>query len=111
MKPCDAEGIAREYLTGKRLEHSLSVARLAVSMGVALGLPAEDEDALYIAGVLHDIAKGLDGERQCELAERWHSENGLAPPSHNIALWHAPAAAWLIRRTRALRFCSAARWA
>jgi len=93
MTPDDAERAAREYLSGKRLEHSLSVASLAAGLGAALG---EDEEALFVAGALHDIAKQLSPEEQRDLAERWHIEEGGAPLSRNPALWHAPAAAWII---------------
>jgi HD superfamily phosphohydrolase YqeK len=119
----EAERRAGEYLAGKRLEHSFSVARLASRMGEVLAFPECDVEALYIAGALHDIAKQFDDEKQYDLAGRWyaaadtlsvsqsHSESVSSPVAcgsmlqsgttslmvQNSALWHAPAAAWIIR--------------
>ncbi len=89
----EAEVIARQYLEGKRLEHSLSVARLASEFGKSFNL---DADALYIAGALHDIAKPMDQERQRALALAWHNAHFESGWSETPALWHAPAAAWVL---------------
>jgi predicted HD superfamily hydrolase involved in NAD metabolism len=88
----EAEEIAASYLGAERLEHSLSVARLAEIMGISFGL---DGDALYIAGALHDIAKRMKHGQQRELALAWHDLHPGHPWSETQALWHAPAAAWL----------------
>ncbi|HPH03488.1 MAG TPA: bis(5'-nucleosyl)-tetraphosphatase (symmetrical) YqeK, partial [Spirochaetota bacterium] len=72
---------------------SLSVASLADSMGDSFGL---DRDALYIAGALHDIAKPMDPERQRTLALAWHDAHPESCWSETQALWHAPAAAWIL---------------
>ncbi|MDR2733542.1 MAG: bis(5'-nucleosyl)-tetraphosphatase (symmetrical) YqeK [Spirochaetota bacterium] len=93
MTRADAEQRAKEYLAGARLLHSLSVAKLAARFGAALG---EDEDALYIAGALHDIAKQKPLSEQRALAERWCAEEGLPLPN-NSAIYHAPASAWIVR--------------
>ena len=104
----EAERKAGEYLTGKRLAHSLSTARLAAKIAEALALPAHDIEALYIAGALHDIAKEFDDEKQYSLARRWHddesgasvqdaSPHATAQVSANSAIWHAPAAAAIIQ--------------
>ncbi|HOG65730.1 MAG TPA: bis(5'-nucleosyl)-tetraphosphatase (symmetrical) YqeK [Spirochaetota bacterium] len=89
----EADAIARSHLEGFRLEHSLSVATLAGEMGRAFGL---DDDALSVAGVLHDIAKPMDPDRQRVLALAWHDAQPESVWSETPALWHAPAAAWLL---------------
>lgn len=93
MTRSESEKIACHHLAGKRLEHSISVASLAASMGKVFGL---DTEALYIAGVLHDIAKTLEQSKQRELALRWYSRHPDSGWSETPALWHALAAAEIL---------------
>jgi len=93
MTRAEAEQKAGEYLEGARLRHSLSVAALAMRLGAELG---EDEEALGVAGALHDIAKQKPLPEQRELAGRWCAEEGLPLPN-NSAVYHAAASAWIVR--------------
>jgi len=98
MTRAGAEQRASEYLTGARLAHSLSVACLAARFGADLG---EDEDALYIAGALHDIAKQKPPAEQLALAAKWCAVEKLPLPN-NSAVYHAAASAWIVRHDLAV---------
>ena len=60
----------KSYLEGvlspKRFIHSLNVADMARELGNIYG---EDEEALYLAGLVHDACKEMDSESQRELIE------------------------------------------
>ncbi len=57
----------RAYLSGKRFNHSMSVADLAYAIGEANGL---DAPKAYIAGLLHDIGKEIPEEEQRAFMKR-----------------------------------------
>jgi predicted HD superfamily hydrolase involved in NAD metabolism len=83
-----------------RWAHSLSVARLAESLGRRWGVNPE---RAFIAGVLHDCARGLAREQQRALlhgyrGRTWDKVTRSLPP-----LWHAAAAAVLARRRYGVR--------
>ena len=60
----------RRYINGRRLEHSLSVARLAYSIAEHNGL---DASRAYIAGILHDIGKEESHAEKMELLKAYYS--------------------------------------
>lgn len=62
--------IAR-FVSGKRLEHTLSVEKEAVKLGLLLGIPENKIPKLAAAGLLHDITKGLTVAQQLSLAEKY----------------------------------------
>lgn len=51
----------KDNLSKKRYEHSLNVAKEAVKLAEAFG---GDVDKCYVAGLLHDVSKELDSEKQ-----------------------------------------------
>lgn len=66
MDVIKAEKIIRERLSPSRFEHSVQVARVARQMAQQFN---ENEDQAYIAGILHDYAKGISGGELLKLAE------------------------------------------
>ena len=54
-------------LNEKRYEHTLSVAYTAASLAMVHG---ENPDDAYLAGMLHDCAKGLSGEKMIEICRQ-----------------------------------------
>jgi len=89
----DAEKIITKHLTGKRLKHSRSTAKLATYMGKVLGV---DEKKLYIAGLLHDIAKPLSLEELLKYKKKYK-----VPVDQimlfNKSLLHAPIGAAILQ--------------
>ena len=84
----------RPFLGDKRFHHSLNVARAAADLADRFG--ADREDA-YTAGILHDIMKEVDGEKQLQIM----AESGILLGSVERAepkLWHAIAGAAYVRR-------------
>ncbi|MCL2434428.1 MAG: bis(5'-nucleosyl)-tetraphosphatase (symmetrical) YqeK [Clostridia bacterium] len=75
----------------KRLAHCTGVANTAFALAKRNGA---DPEAAYVAGLLHDCAKGLPQSRQEELAATWPGTLDLADFPH---LYHAPAGAALAR--------------
>ena len=61
-----------------RLAHSVSVAELAYF--IAKKAKLENADAAYIAGLLHDIAKGMSKEQQAEAMKKLFPEFESFPP-------------------------------
>ena len=61
----------KERMSEKRFRHTLGVADFSVQMGQDLGLKNLDE--LYIAALLHDIAKELPVEEQISILRRGSS--------------------------------------
>lgn len=66
MDVIKAEKIIRERLSPGRFEHSVQVARVARQMAQQFN---EKEDQAYMAGILHDYAKGISGGELLKLAE------------------------------------------
>jgi predicted HD superfamily hydrolase involved in NAD metabolism len=86
--------LLRRYESPARLRHSVSVARLARDLCRRNGLPAQQG---YLAGLLHDLARGLPDERLVELAAldgRPFAPYERAQP----VLLHGRAAAVIVRR-------------
>ena len=61
----------RSYIKETRFNHSLSVAHLAYRLAKRLQL---DYQKAYIAGVLHDIAKGIDKDESLALMKQLYPE-------------------------------------
>ena len=60
------------YISEKRYNHSLSVAHLAYRIAKMHDL---DYQKAYIAGILHDIAKGIDKEESLALMKQFYPDN------------------------------------
>ena len=87
----------KEYLKAnlskKRYNHSLNVADAAVELAKLYG---EDADKALVAGLLHDVAKELSGEKQREyVIKSYLNVDAVEKESH--ALFHAIAGAELAR--------------
>lgn len=78
-------------LKKKRYKHSIGVSREAVRMAKLFGA---DEKKAYIAGLLHDCAKGFDRDEQLDICKKYNVRTDemtdLCPP-----VLHAPAGAAL----------------
>ena len=61
----------KTYISEKRYNHSLSVAHLAYSIAKKHQL---DYQKAYIAGLLHDIAKGIDKEETLALMKQYYPD-------------------------------------
>lgn len=76
-----------------RYQHSLGVCETAAEMADRFG---EDRNKAYLAGLLHDCAKGLTAE---ECIRLWQERKiDLSPvEAENYALHHAPAGVYIAR--------------
>lgn len=88
-----AKKLAKDSLPNKRFEHCVAVANLAATLAEQYGV---DVEAAYLAGMLHDLSKGMPADKQLQLACQ------AVPPIdehfRNIrALWHGPASTVLLR--------------
>ena len=65
------------YLDTKRIAHVTGVESQAVMLAMRWG---EDPDKAAVAGILHDITKAQDKEKQLKLCEKiwYHSGTGRA---------------------------------
>ena len=61
----------KNYISEKRFNHSLSVAHLAYKLAKKHQL---DHQKAYIAGLLHDIAKGIDKEESLALMKQYYPD-------------------------------------
>jgi predicted HD superfamily hydrolase involved in NAD metabolism len=98
MEEIRAEEIIRTKLSENRYQHSMRVAAVAREMARAFGL---DEDKAYLAGVVHDYAKGMPG---CELLALAKEHNLLEDEVENRSpdLLHASVGAFLLAREQGL---------
>lgn len=84
----------KPMLKPKRYEHSIGVCDTAVKMAKLYGA---DTEKAYVAGLLHDCAKGFDIDRQKELC----TEYGITLDKITLAcpaVIHAPLGAEVARR-------------
>lgn len=98
MDAIRAEEIIRAKLSSKRYQHSMQVASVAREMARGLGL---NEDRAYLAGIVHDYAKGIPGYELLALAE----QNNMLEDEvegRNPDLLHAPVGAFLLAREQGL---------
>ena len=61
----------KKMLDSRRFEHSMGVANEAVKLA---GIYGVNEEKAYIAGLLHDCAKGYTINEQLNLCEKFHIE-------------------------------------
>lgn len=89
----------RERLGKERFKHSLAVAETAVQLGLPLGM---DEDRLRVAGLVHDMAKGMNGLELIRIAE---GQDLISDDSERMIpdLLHAPVAAVMARSEFGIR--------
>ena len=64
-------GKVRSYIKESRFNHSLEVAHLAYRLAKLQGL---DYQKAYIAGILHDIAKGIDKDESLALMKQFYPD-------------------------------------
>lgn len=68
----------KEYIKGNlssyRYEHSLMVAEEAKRLAIHYGL---DSDKAYVIGLLHDMAKDLDDEKNSEYISKYHIDSSM----------------------------------
>jgi len=89
----DATNIIRFRLSKNRFKHSVEVARIARDMAEKYKV---DVEKAYIAGLLHDYAKGISGEKLLVIAK----ENDLIEEQVEWQvpdLLHAPVGAYLLK--------------
>jgi predicted HD superfamily hydrolase involved in NAD metabolism len=79
-------------LPAPRYAHTLSVARLAAAWAQRWGVPPQ---RAYLAGLLHDCARGLSWERQALLLRRYRGRYYQAAMKAFPQLWHNPAGVYL----------------
>lgn len=85
-----------EKISGKRYQHSLRVADKARELAIIYGV---EPDKAYLAGLIHDYAKGIAGEDLIKLAE----ENDLItdPIEREIPyILHGPVGAYLLKKEK-----------
>jgi len=75
MKYC--EEIARKYLTGERLEHSIGTANEAEKL---CGIYGIDPEKGFFAGMVHDIAKDIDIVKVIDMAGKY----GIKPDEYML---------------------------
>lgn len=98
MDEIRAEEIIRAKLSQNRYRHSMQVASVARDMARIFGL---NEDKAYLAGILHDYAKGIPGHELLALAK----QNNLLEDdveARSPDLLHAPVGAFLLARDEGL---------
>ncbi len=91
-----AKKLIESRLSRPRYEHCLQVARVARDMALKFG---ENGDRAYLAGLLHDYAKGISGQGLIDLAE---ANNLINDPIEKKVpdLLHAPVGAFLLGQAR-----------
>lgn len=62
--------IITRYISGHRLEHSISVAKLSYKIALANDLPKPDD--YFIAGLLHDLGKKISDEESLNYMEKYY---------------------------------------
>lgn len=90
----EATSIIRFKLSERRFKHSLRMADTARELAEYYGA---DIDKIYIAGLLHDYAKGISGDELLAIAE----ENGLIEDEierYIPDILHAPVGAHLLEK-------------
>jgi len=85
--------LLKNRLSKKRYNHSVGVAEAAVKLAETYG---ENPEKAYLAGLLHDICKEEEPEKQKELMLEGNMNISGAELSAK-ALWHGPAGACYIK--------------
>lgn len=84
----------KEILSEKRYRHSIGVAETARDLALHYGY---DPEKAYLAGLVHDYAKGMKKSELLEIAEREHLMRHPIEKELTEVL-HAPVGAWLLPR-------------
>ncbi len=84
--------IMRGRLSAARYRHAIGVAKTAAALARRFGI---DVERAWLAGLLHDYARELDGVDCLRLAGRYGLLETVAEPS--VDLLHAPLGACLLR--------------
>jgi predicted HD superfamily hydrolase involved in NAD metabolism len=96
-----AGGSLAERITGERWQHTLGVAETAYQLAGGQGWPPAERDRALVAGLLHDVAKGLPRAAQQKLVDL-HSEDPTRPTpdleARSDPLLHARAGAVVAER-------------
>lgn len=85
--------ILQNRLSEKRYKHSLNVADTAAKLAIVHNM---DADKAYLAGLMHDYAKNLDGDELLEIAQK----NGILKDDVEILaphVLHGPVGAFLLK--------------
>lgn len=86
--------ILQERLSEKRYKHSLNVADTAAKLAIVHNM---DADKAYLAGLMHDYAKNLEGDELLEIAQK----NGILKDDVEILaphVLHGPVGAYLLKK-------------
>ena len=87
------EDIIKDLMGNKRFKHSVNVADMSVKLAKKFGV---DENKAYLAGILHDCQKEVDGETM--LKEAKESGFYIDPVELDcFKLWHGIAGAYYVR--------------
>lgn len=86
-----------ERLKPTRFSHTLGVAQTARELAIRFGI---DPGKAYIAGLLHDCAKGLSAGELLEMADPAGADDGERAC---LPVLHAPVGAWLARERYGVR--------
>ncbi len=93
MREPDYRQIIREKMGDYRFTHSCNVAKEAVLLAKLYG---GDEHKAYVAGILHDITKEIDGQEQLQIIK----DGGIILDSvqkNAPKLWHAVSGSAYVR--------------
>ena len=93
MREPDYRQIIREKMGDYRFTHSCNVAKEAVLLAKLYG---GDEHKAYVAGILHDITKEIDGQEQLQIIQ----DGGIILDSvqkNAPKLWHAVSGSAYVR--------------
>lgn len=96
IDPAYAKAIIKEKLSPPRYIHSLNVAKEAQELAIQHG---GDGQRAYLAGILHDYAKGLSADILIAIAEEYHAiENEIEYLIPHIL--HAKVGAILLKKDK-----------
>lgn len=86
--------LLRSLTRPTRFRHCLAVAAECAVLAMRFGLDAREASRM---GLLHDLARDLDGDTLCELARSPRTPEYPGEYDQNLILLHAPCAVRLIR--------------
>ena len=78
MREPDYRQIIREKMGDYRFTHSCNVAKEAVLLAKLYG---GDEHKAYVAGILHDITKEIDGQEQLQIIRSYNGADTMREKS------------------------------
>lgn len=83
--------IVASFMSEKRYQHTISMASLAVEIAQANHL---DTTKVYVAGMLHDIAKEMEPKKARKLMKKHYPKHLAKPP----AVWHQWLSSYLAKK-------------